>query len=98
MVDMPDPKPLTRQELAEFLPNQRAIRAFEKLFDLVPTDFENILFFSQMALNLAQSVALENSSLKKSIDELEVELFKAQSQKNIDHLVKRVEVLEALEG
>ena len=33
-----DPRPLTRKELAEFLPNQRAIRAFEKLFDLIPPD------------------------------------------------------------
>jgi hypothetical protein len=33
-----DPRPLTRAELAQFLPNQRAIRAFEKLFDLIPPD------------------------------------------------------------
>ena len=36
---MADPRPLTRKELAEFLPNQRAIRAFEKIFDLLPADF-----------------------------------------------------------
>lgn len=34
-----DPRPLNRKELAEFLPSQRAIRAFEKLFALVPQDF-----------------------------------------------------------
>lgn len=33
-----DPRPLTRAELNQFLPNQRAIRAFEKLFDLIPPD------------------------------------------------------------
>lgn len=35
---MADPIRPTRQELAEFLPNQRAIRAFEKVFDLIPGD------------------------------------------------------------
>jgi hypothetical protein len=41
-----DPRPLTRAELAKFLPNQRAIRAFEKLFDLIPPDL--IELFSQV--------------------------------------------------
>lgn len=41
---MADPRPLTRKELTEFLPNQRAIRAFEKLFDIVPDD---LLAFAQ---------------------------------------------------
>jgi hypothetical protein len=39
---MADPRPPTREELARFLPNQRAIRAFEKLFDLVPSKFIDI--------------------------------------------------------
>lgn len=35
-----DPKPLTRQELSRFFGgNQRAIRAFERLFDLIPPEF-----------------------------------------------------------
>lgn len=39
---MADPRPLTRDELAMFLPNQRAIRAFEKLFDLIPSELLSI--------------------------------------------------------
>jgi hypothetical protein len=39
---MADPRPLTREELSKFLPNQRAIRAFEKLFDLVPDEFTSL--------------------------------------------------------
>lgn len=35
---MADPRPLTRDELAKFLPNQRAIRAFERLFNIVPDE------------------------------------------------------------
>lgn len=40
---MADPRPLTRAELAKFLPDQRSIRAFEQLFDAIPTDLQDIL-------------------------------------------------------
>jgi len=35
---MDDPRPPTRPELSEFLPTHRLVRAFEKLFDAVPSD------------------------------------------------------------
>lgn len=35
---MADPRSPTRDDLAQFLPNQRAIRAFEKLFELIPAE------------------------------------------------------------
>ena len=35
---MANPRPLTRDELAKFLPDQRSIRAFEQLFAIVPGD------------------------------------------------------------
>lgn len=38
---MSDPKPLTRQELAEFLPGLREIRAFEQLFKVIPSELIN---------------------------------------------------------
>lgn len=38
---MPDPKPLTRKELSTFLPDQRAVRAFEELFNIVPSEVES---------------------------------------------------------
>lgn len=50
-----DPRPLTRKELAEFLPNQRAIRAFEKLFDLIPADLVEL----QIAISEAMLSALD---------------------------------------
>ncbi len=46
-----DPKPLTRKELAEFLPSMRAIKAFEKLFDLIPSSFNDITA-ELLAINL----------------------------------------------
>lgn len=38
MVDQFDPRAPTRQELARVFKDQRMVRAFEKLFDLVPND------------------------------------------------------------
>jgi hypothetical protein len=35
---MANPRPLTREELAKFLPDQRSIRAFEQLFAIIPGD------------------------------------------------------------
>jgi len=37
---MSDPKPLTRKELASFLPDQRSIKAFESIFDLIPSQLD----------------------------------------------------------
>ena len=39
---MADPLPPTRKELATFLSDQRLIRAFEKLFEIVPGDLESL--------------------------------------------------------
>lgn len=37
---MSDPKPLNRVELARIFKDQRAIRAFEQLFELIPSQLE----------------------------------------------------------
>lgn len=39
MADTNDPRPVLRQELSRVFQNQRVVRAFEKLFDLIPQDF-----------------------------------------------------------
>lgn len=68
MATQNDPRPLTRAELAEFLPNQRAIRAFEKLFDLIP--FDLIELFSQVeaaTLEAGTSHAKTNEALSQLI-------------------------------
>lgn len=41
MVTSTDPRPVLRQELARVFKNQRVIRAFEKIFDLIPPEFIN---------------------------------------------------------
>ena len=38
-IDSNDPRPVLRQELARVFKNQRVIRAFEKIFDLIPPEF-----------------------------------------------------------
>jgi len=95
---MADPRPLTRQELAEFLPSQRAIRAFEKLFDLIPPELEDILILAESALLSAQTSRAENTTLRQRIDELESQVALMRRQQNLDPLIKRIENLETLEG
>jgi len=48
-----DPRPLTRKELSQFLPDQRSIRAFEKLFSLIPTDLVALFVQAEENLNAA---------------------------------------------
>lgn len=40
---MADPRSPTRADLAKFLPDQRTIRAFEKLFELIPDDIYSVV-------------------------------------------------------
>lgn len=51
---MADPRPLTRDQLAKFLPDAEAIKRFERLFyvagDLTPTDVATLYRLSQEAL------------------------------------------------
>lgn len=57
MADL-DPRPVLRQELARVFKNQRVIRAFEKIFDLIPPEFIN----QQIQLDALNLVAeLSNS-------------------------------------
>tara|TARA_R110002126_G_scaffold37750_3_gene113485 strand:- start:850 stop:1077 length:228 start_codon:yes stop_codon:yes gene_type:complete len=39
---MPNPRPLTRKELSQFLPDERSIKAFEELFNLIPSEIIEI--------------------------------------------------------
>ena len=62
---MSDPKPLTRKELAEFLPSQRAIKAFEKLFDLIPSSLD---VFQEQINNILTELGLRAISKQTIID------------------------------
>jgi len=54
-MDKFNPRPLTRSELAEFLPNLRAIRAFEHLFERIPSG----ILESQTEIAVAYVAAVE---------------------------------------
>ncbi len=61
---MADPRPLTRDELAAFLPSQRAIRAFEKLFELIPdTLTSSAARIQEVSIEAATSVAKAQQAL-----------------------------------
>ena len=72
-----DPLKLTRNELAKFLPSQRAIRAFEQLFDVIPSE-----------LNATNTTLVEISTAAGS-----AEASAQQAIGAIDRLAQAVELL-----
>lgn len=63
MVTFKKPKKLTRAELAEFLPTPRAIRAFEQLLDLIPTDLVSIYQYLLNTIQTAESDLVTNDDM-----------------------------------
>ena len=57
---MADPRPLTREDLAKFLPDQRSIRAFEKLFSLIPDDLSTLDFLAKITAYSSQTGLTNN--------------------------------------
>lgn len=62
---MAKPIPLTRQDLAKFLPDQRSIRAFEQLFDVVPADILEVTLSAGIADAKATNAIAVAEGLKK---------------------------------
>jgi len=75
---MADPRPLTRKELTQFLPNQRAIRAFEKLFDLIPDDLNSLDALVIALENYINTVAEKSDFAVSAIEELRNSLLEPQ--------------------
>lgn len=67
---MADPRPLTRDELAQFLPTQRAIRAFEQLFRLIPTDLIEVLNQAISASVDASTALAQGNAAADALDRL----------------------------
>jgi hypothetical protein len=84
-----DPKPLTRDQLAKFLPDQEAIKRFERLFavagDLTPTDVATLYRLTQEAsvdAGIADLKAVEAlDALARIADSLDI-LAKAPAQRH----------------
>lgn len=62
---MAGPKSLTRDDLAKFLPDQRSIRAFEQLFDAVPSDIIDLVLNAGIANSKANSALAVAEGIKK---------------------------------
>ena len=56
---------LTRDQLAEFLPDQRSIRAFERLFDIVPDDIISVTLTAGIADSKATNALAVAEGLKR---------------------------------
>jgi hypothetical protein len=67
---MDGPYKITRNELAQFLPSQRAIRAFEQLFDLIPSGLDtNTTLIEEASIN-AQNADSKAVQALSAIDRL----------------------------
>jgi len=67
---MDGPYKITRNELAQFLPSQRAIRAFEQLFDLIPSGLDsNTVLIEEASIN-AQNADSKAIQALSAIDRL----------------------------
>lgn len=74
-----DPRPVLRQELARVFKNQRVIRAFEKIFDLVPPEFisqqiqiDTISLISELAASQSNEAVSAIERLTAALETLAV--------------------------
>ena len=88
---MTGPNKITRNELAQFLPSQRAIRAFEQLFDLVPSSIDvNTVLIEEASINAqnADSRAQEAVSaivrLADAVELLALAPARSSENQNVD--------------
>lgn len=66
---MADPRAPTRADLAKFLPDQRTIRAFEKLFELIPDDFTQLIEEAMLEAGVASNQAMQaNDAIARIAD------------------------------
>jgi hypothetical protein len=73
---MANPRPLTREELAKFLPDQRSIRAFEQLFEIIPGDLITLVkLIEEVGIDAVSAMAKAESnsaSLSRIAEALEL--------------------------
>lgn len=109
---MADPKPPTRAQLAKFLPDAEAVRAFEKLFevagDTTPTDVLELSYLantlrariSSAVQRMAEMENLQPKTANMSGIENRLRELEMQASRrpSYDALLRRIEDLEKLVG
>jgi hypothetical protein len=69
---MADPRPLRRDQLAKFLPDEETIRRFERLFQKagadIPQDVTNVEIDANNALSLANTALEQLEDLREYVD------------------------------
>ncbi len=84
-----DPRALIRKDLTKFLPNQRAVRAFEKLFELVPSALNEALEQSGDS-----SISSKVAAISQLLEEAEKQLHGGLNSSRFAALLQRIEYLE----
>lgn len=100
---MADPKPLTRDQLAKFLPDHEAVRRFERLFavagELTPTDVSTLYRLSQEASIDAGVAASKAQSALDSLTAIAQDLaitagFESKATEALDAVLRLAQALE----
>ena len=76
-----DPRKPLRKDLSSFLPNQRLVRAFEELFELVPDGMENT---ATEALSAVLSAAVAEATARIATDDAEQAATQVQTLPEYD--------------
>lgn len=100
MVTDNDPRPVLRKELARVFTNQRVIRAFEKIFDLIPPEFisqqtqiDALLLISEVATAQSNEAIAAITRLSSVLETLAVAPPDATPQ-STDDLSPRAELAD----
>lgn len=88
---MADPRSPTRSDLAKFLPDQRTIRAFEKLFELVPDDLTALIEEAMLEAGAAMGQAMQaNDAISRMADSLDYLAKAPNASQKIEEALARI--------
>lgn len=101
MVAENDPRPVLRQELARVFKNQRVIRAFEKIFDLIPPEFidqqqqiDDVNLTAEFAATEAIDSAASVQRLSDFLEQLLITPVTAELQAKVAELTSELQDLK----
>ncbi len=90
---MAGPKPLTRDQLAKFLPDQEAIRRFEQLFQVAAVDSPDQIV---ILFRLAQEIAIEASTALSAANAVATALQLMIEDTDLSTVIQPVEIPDDL--
>lgn len=72
MTHIMDPRPPTRQELETVFKNPRLVRAMEKIFELIPSELNEITVIIRTITETVETVKPASSAQQEIVQKIEV--------------------------